>query len=224
MRETIMVVECSKELNSLLRQRLREQGLRSKSAISGTNTLSFLQRDKPNLIILDLELPDLEGMYVFNEIRKLRPETPIIIISNKNERSTMLKCFQNGATDFIVKPFDIEELLARIKVRLEPYTIHSSIYKIGDLTLDDNQKKAFRGGNQIILTPREFELLKYLMTNRERVLTRDMILSKVWYDTDTVVDRVVDVYIGYLRTKIDKNYRHKLIQTIRGFGYQIREK
>jgi len=187
----------------------------------GAAALESVKKLLPDLVILDLGLPKITGESVCREIKKQYPEIPVIILTAKSQTADIVSGFNLGADDYISKPFELDELMARIAVRLKS---DSNIkLEIDDLILDPKAIRVIRGGREISLTPHEFKLLQYLMINRGRVLTREMILNKVWQYSMDVDSRVVDVYVGYLRKKIDSGFDKKLISSMRGFGYTIKE-
>jgi DNA-binding response OmpR family regulator len=223
MDQTILVVEDEAEIRQYIMQLLREEGYLVSSAENGAEALKFLETRTPHLIILDLNLPDISGEGVCREIRKDHPMLPIIMLTARDGVSDKVNGFQAGADDYVNKPFVPEELIARVKARLRrTSTEHTTAIVVGDLSLDPQTMEVKRGGKTISLTPREFKLLHYLMTNAGIVLTRDMILSRIWMSSPDVETRVVDVYMGYLRKKIDSTVDKKLIHSIRGFGYTLK--
>jgi len=150
------------------------------------------------------------------------PSLPIIILTAKNAISEKIEGFNLGADDYITKPIIPEEFLARVHARLRRETDNKTVIKISDLELDNKKVEVKRAGKLINLTPHEFKLLQYLMSNKGIVLSRERILNQIWSYSYEVESRVVDVYMGYLRKKIDGGYKNKLIHTIRGFGYTIK--
>jgi DNA-binding response OmpR family regulator len=223
MDQTILVVEDEAEIRQYVMQLLREEGYLVSSVENGAEALKFLETRTPHLIILDLNLPDISGEGVCREIRKDHPMLPIIMLTARDGMSDKVNGFQAGADDYVNKPFVPEELIARVKARLRrTSTEHTTAIVVGDLSLDPQTMEVKRAGKAISLTPREFKLLHYLMTNAGIVLTRDMILSRIWMSSPDVETRVVDVYMGYLRKKIDSTVDKKLIHSIRGFGYTLK--
>lgn len=187
----------------------------------GAAALDAVRRRLPDLVILDLGLPKITGESVCQEIKKQYPDLPVIILTAKNQTTDIVSGFKLGADDYISKPFELEELIARISVRLKSDT--NTKIEVEDLVLDPQAVRVTRAGEEIQLTPHEFKLLHYLLVNRGRVLTREMILNRVWKYSMDVDSRVVDVYVGYLRKKIDSNSHKKLISSVRGFGYIIKD-
>jgi two-component system response regulator MprA len=223
MDQTILIVEDESEIRLYLTQLLREEKYLVTSVVSGSEALKMLESSVPDLILLDLNLPDIKGEGVALEIRKNHPYLPIIMLTAKDSMGDKIKGFEAGADDYISKPFVPEELIARIKARLRQKNSETTeVITVADLSLNPSTLEVRRGSDLLKLTPREFKLLHYLMTNPGIVLTRDMILSRIWMSSPDVETRVVDVYMGYLRKKIDAPYKHKLIHSIRGFGYTLK--
>ena len=174
-------------------------------------------------MILDLGLPNMSGEAVCMEVRKKYPDLPVIILTAKDSINDIVNGLNLGADDYMTKPFVADELLARIKARLRAKGNGDSKLVVGDLELDNQSLEVKRSGSDIQLTPQEFKLLQYLMSNKGRILTREMILNRVWLYSPEIETRVVDVYMGYLRKKIDSEYEKKLLHSVRGFGYMIKD-
>jgi DNA-binding response OmpR family regulator len=221
MKYKILIVEDNKDLQLALREALLESDYSVDSVYEGAKALRQVEEATPDLVILDLGLPDISGETVCKELRKYFTELPIIILTAKDTTADIVRGFSFGANDYIAKPFEIEELLARIKARLHQSN-SQVLLKVADLQLDTKKIQVTRSGKLIKLTQTEFLLLEYLMRNRDRVLSREVILDRVWSYTSDVETRVVDVYVGYLRKKIDSDYSKKLIHSVRGFGYVIK--
>lgn len=220
---SILAIEDNENIREYLEAYLSEQGFLVQTATDGTSGLRNFEKSRPNLVVLDLGLPDINGEEVCKQIKKTNPETPVIILTAKNKSPDILEGFKLGADDYISKPFVGEELVARIRARLKEASSKDTNLKIADLELDSKTFMARRGGKTIPLTPKEYQLLEYLMINRDRIIPREMILNHVWLYSPDIESRAVDVYIGYLRKKIDGGFEKKLIQTLRGFGYTIKE-
>lgn len=223
MASMILVVEDDRGLQKYLRELLLDNGYAVQTAADGIAALEYLKKNEPDMIVLDLGLPTMNGEAVCQEIRKKNKELPIIILTAKDSVNDIVQGLNLGADDYMTKPFIADEFLARIKARLRKNGMNETVLKVADLELDSQTMEVKRKGNLIQLTPQEFKLLQYLMSNKGRILTREMILSRIWLYSSEVETRVVDVYIGYLRKKIDSDYSHKLLHSIRGFGYVIKE-
>lgn len=220
---TIVIVEDDPDLREYLREILLDNNYAVKDAADGATALKEIKKAQPDLVILDLGLPSMGGETVCLEVKKMFPNLPIIILTAKGTNADMVKGLDLGADDYIAKPFETNVLLARIKARLRAQKSVDTQLKVADLVLDNRTMEVSRGKKNIKLTPQEFRLLEYLMNNKGKVLTRDMILNRIWLYAPDIETRVVDVYIGYLRKKIDTGFKDKLIQSVRGFGYLIKE-
>ena len=217
----ILIVEDDLGLQEYVKELLLDNGYSAEVASDGISALNTLKKSQPDLVILDLGLPKIAGEAVIADIKKKYPDLPVVILTAKDESSDIVHGLNLGADDYITKPFVAEILLARIKARLR----HSEdiLLQADNLELNNKTFEVKRGEKQIVLSPHEFKLLQYLLSNKGRVLTREMILNRVWLYSYEVDTRVVDVYVGYLRKKIDSGEKKKLIQSVRGFGYMIKE-
>jgi DNA-binding response OmpR family regulator len=220
---SILVVEDDPGVSRYLKDLLIDNGYSVYLANDGIAALEAVDKKAPDLVVLDLGLPKMSGESVCIEIRKKHPELPVIILTAKDAISDIVKGLNLGADDYMTKPFAAEVFLARLKARLRKKEEDNHIIKVGDLTLDTKTLEVKRGKKEINLTPQEFKLLQYLMSNKGQVLTRDMILNRIWMYAPDIETRVVDVYVGYLRKKIDNGNDKKLLHSMRGFGYTIKE-
>lgn len=219
----ILVVEDEKKIADFIKRGLKEEGYAIDAAYDGEEG-QFLAKTNPyDLILLDLMLPKLDGLTLCKNLRKSNIRTPIIMITAKDTVEDKVTGLDSGADDYITKPFAFEELLARIRAVLRPKeTKTTNVLKAGDLVLDLVTHKVKRSGADIALTAKEYALLEYMMRNAGKVITRTMISEHVWdADFDTFTN-VIDVYINYLRKKIDSGSAKKLIQTVRGRGYILK--
>jgi len=223
MLKTILVVDNDPEIREYLIKFLRDHDFAIHSAADGATALKMVYKSPPDLVVLDLGLPKVSGETVCLDIKKNMPQVPVIVLTAKSQSADVLHGFKLGADDYVAKPFMGEELLARINARFRQGSQDGDVIKAGDLELSTRTFEVKRSGKVIPLTQKEFELLHYLMINKGRVLTREMILNKVWLYSPDIESRVVDVYIGYLRKKIDGGQKKKLIHSARGFGYSIKE-
>jgi DNA-binding response OmpR family regulator len=223
MAHTILVVEDDKGLQKYLKELLLDNGYAVQTASDGIAALESVKNTEPDIVVLDLGLPTMSGEAVCQEIRKKNKELPIIILTAKDSVTDIVEGLNLGADDYMTKPFVADEFLARIKARLRKQGVTDNVLQIADLELNNKTMEVKRHGKLIQLTPQEFKLLQYLMSNKGRILTREMILSRIWLYSSDVETRVVDVYIGYLRKKIDAGHPKKLLHSIRGFGYIIKE-
>jgi DNA-binding response OmpR family regulator len=219
----ILVVEDEQRLARLLQRVLTEERHTAEVAHSGADGLYLAQTGSFDLIVLDRMLPDLDGVEVCKQVRQLGVETPVLMLTARGSVEDRVEGLNAGADDYLVKPFAMAELLARVNARLrrDRQASITTVLKAHDLTLDLVRRDVRRGGRAIELTPKEFSLLEYLMRNAGVALTRTQILDQVWqYDLDAV-SNVVDIYIHYLRDKIDKGSERPLIKTVRGVGYRL---
>lgn len=221
--KNLLLVEDDTDLRDYLKELLADHGYCIHLAAKGVEALNIAKKTSPDLVILDLGLPDVDGESVCGQIKKNYPETPVIILTAKDGVSNIVHGLDIGADDYITKPFDSDELLARIKARLRSLPNNGTILQVENLELNPANHEVKREEKLINLTPQEYKLLQYLMINKGHILTRDMILSRLWDSSPDIETRVVDVYIGYLRKKIDISFPKKLIHSIRGFGYMIKD-
>ncbi|AHL71118.1 response regulator transcription factor [Bacillus altitudinis MN12] len=222
----ILVVEDEKKIARVLSLELEYEGYEVTVQDTGMKGLQALEEESFDLVLLDVMLPELSGLEVLRRVRKTNTATPIILITARGSVPDKVSGLDLGANDYITKPFDIEELLARIRAQLrfnhnaqEEKEIELSI---ADLTVNEKTREIQRGGQTLELTPREYDLLVHLLKHQQQVLTRDQLLTAVWgfdYFGDT---NVVDVYIRYLRKKIDYPFEKQLIHTVRGVGYVMK--
>ncbi|OGM14975.1 hypothetical protein A3A76_05520 [Candidatus Woesebacteria bacterium RIFCSPLOWO2_01_FULL_39_23] len=220
---SILIIEDDEGIRAYLREILTDHMYSVSATGDGISGLRLVEKIQPDLVLLDLILPDIEGEEVCRRIKKLLPDTVVIILTAKDKTQDIVHGLDLGADDYVSKPFTSEELLARIKTRLRGKMIANPTVKVEDLVLNQKTMEVQKGGRDIILTPQEFKLLEYLMLNKNTVLTRENILNKVWKYSPEIESRVVDVYVGYLRKKIDKGMNDKIIHSVRGFGYIIKE-
>ncbi len=221
--QTILVIEDDSGLQVYLKDLLLDKGYIVHTAADGVIGLNALKKSEPDLVVLDLGLPNLSGETVCLEIRKKYPQLPVVILTARDAVADKVRGLDLGADDYITKPFAAEELLARIKARLRKAGTTEEVLKVSDLELNSKTLEVKRSKKQIQLTPKEFHLLQYLMSNPGRILTREMILNRIWLSSPDIETRVVDVYMGYLRKKVDSGFKKRLINSVRGFGYMIKE-
>ena len=219
----ILVIEDEPKVASFIRRALQEESYAVDLCSDGAEGVEFAKDIPYDVVILDLMLPTLSGLDVLKQLRKAKVTTPIIILTARSEVNDRVTGLDAGADDYLTKPFSIEELLARVRARLRQTGNPMDVLQVDDLVLNPSTRLVTRGGQRIELTTKEYALLEYLMRNAGRVLTRAMITEHVWnLDFDTFTN-VIDVYISYLRHKIDHGHSRRLIQTIRGSGYRLQE-
>ncbi|NYV63887.1 response regulator transcription factor [Bacillus sp. Gen3] len=227
--QSILVVEDEQKILRLLEIELEFEGYQVTKAADGLDAFERYRSQKWDLILLDVMLPGISGIELLRRIRAHDQQTPVLLLTAKNSVEDKVSGLDLGANDYITKPFQIEELLARIRAALRIHNRdmgqeeNSEWIIVDDLKLNEKSREIYRGEESIELTPREFDLLLYLLKNKRQVLNREQILEGVWgfdFYGDT---NVVDVYIRYVRKKIDLPNKSPLIHTIRGVGYVIRE-
>lgn len=219
----LLVVEDDEALRGYLDEMLRSEGYVVTSVGAGQEALRSVEEHQPDLMLLDLSLPDMSGEDVCAEVKSHYPEIPVVFLTAKSSSVDQVRELRLGADDYITKPFTSDELIARLQARLRQRKKGQDPGTISGLKIDGATFQVRRGDRHIQLTPREYALLQCLMLNKGRVLTRDVILDQVWRDDQDVETRIVDVYIGYLRKKIDMGFRKKLIRSVRGFGYTLND-
>lgn len=220
----ILVIEDEKKIADFIKRGLKEEGYAVDVAHDGENGLFMAKTNEYDLILLDLMLPKLDGIDVCKRLREARIATPIIMLTAKDALVDKVAGLDSGADDYLTKPFIFEELLARVRANLRKGDSQASTQiALADLSLDLATHTVMRAGKEIDLTAKEYALLEFLMRNKGTVVTRTMISEHVWdIDFDTFTN-VIDVYINYLRKKIDGAYAQKLIHTVRGRGYILKE-
>jgi len=217
----ILVVEDEKRIADFLCRGLQGAGYAVDAAPSGGDAIEHLHSTEYDLVILDLMLPDMDGLHVLEKIRNRKLGPPVLILSARGGLDDRVKGLEQGADDFLVKPFAFVELLARVRALLRRGQPTPEKLQVADLTLDCIRRKVLRGSETIDLAPKEFGILEYMMRNRGRPLSRTMIVEHVWDMDYDGLTNIVDVYIRHLRSKIDDRFPQKLIQTVRGIGYMI---
>lgn len=218
----ILVVEDDHSISRLLQLELDHRGFDVFCISDGTSAQQSVQTLKPNLVVHDILLPGLDGEQVLALIRRQHPRLPVIMLTARDQARDKIRTLDAGADDYLTKPFNIDELEARIRALLRRVE-GDTVVQVGDLDVNMTTQEVRRGDLRIDLTGREYDLLEYLARNARRVLSRDMILDRVWQHTPDVDPNVLDVYIGYLRKKIERPGQPRLIQTVRGMGFALRE-
>jgi len=217
----ILVVEDEKRIADFLCRGLQGAGYAVDAAPDGTSALENVHSTDYDLVILDLMLPDMDGLQVLEKIRNRKTGPPVLILSARGTLDDRVRGLEQGADDYLVKPFAFVELLARVRALLRRGQPAPEKLQVADLTLDCIRRKVLRGVETIDLAPKEFGILEYMMRNRGRPLSRTMIVEHVWDMDYDGLTNIVDVYIRHLRSKIDDRFPQKLIQTVRGIGYMI---
>lgn len=228
MQTNILIVEDEQRVANLLHAGLTENGYQCQVAYDGTMGLRLFKSTLPNLVITDVVLPGLNGFELCKAIREINPSVPIIMLTALGSTDDKLDGFDAGADDYMVKPFDFRELNARIKALLKREQKSVEVIKsnvgYADLVIDVNTKEVRRSGTLISLSPKEYNLLLYMVENAERVVSRIDIAEKVWHTNFDTGTNFIDVYINYLRKKIDRDFEPKLIHTKTGMGFILTDK
>ena len=219
----ILIVEDETGISGFLNQGLEEESFIVDISDNGKKGLEMALTSKYDLLLLDWMLPGLSGIEICRQFRKEDKETPVIFLTAKDTVDETIFGLQSGANDYIKKPFHFEELLERIKVQLRPKSGDHTIFTLGPIELNTATHQAFKDGNEVSLTLKEFALLEYLIRNKERVCTRTKIIEKVWDINFSYNTGVIDVYINALRRKLNLDQDENYIQTVRGVGYIAKE-
>ncbi len=223
---TILIVEDEKKIADALRQGLEENHFRAEVAYDGKMALRLFRSLSPDLLIADINLPEMNGYELCRSIRASDPSVPILLLTAMNAVEDKIEGFGAGADDYLIKPFDFRELLLRIRSllkRSQTTVATGMIMRAGDLQLNLDSKEVTRDGHPVQLTAKEFQLLEYLIRNKNRVLSRADIALHVWDIDFDSRSNVIDVYVNYLRKKIDRGFARPLLHTIVGMGYMLKE-
>lgn len=223
----ILIIEDEHKIANAIKRGLEQTMFSVDSSYTGTEGYDLATEGNYDAIILDLMLPEMDGIQICKQLREKNNHTPILMLTAKSSLEDRIGGLNCGADDYLTKPFAFEELLARLQAILRrPKNIAGPSLSCGNLDLNPTSFKVTRGGKEIALSRKEFSLLEYMLRNKDKVLTKNQIISHVWdYDTD-ILPNTVEQFVGYLRGKIDKLFKNEkpLIQTVRGFGYKISDK
>lgn len=222
----VVVVDDEESLSDLLTMALRYEGWEVRAAATGQEALRAIREHRPDVVVLDVMLPDLDGIEVLQRLRAEGEEVPVLFLTAKDAVADRVNGLTIGGDDYVTKPFSLEELVARLRalLRRSPFLAESEapgLLRVGDLVIDEDAYEVSRGGVPVELTATEFELLRFLMRNQRRVVSKAQILDRVWNYDFGGRSSVVELYISYLRKKIDQG-RTPLIHTVRGVGYMIK--
>lgn len=218
----VLVVEDEKDLNSIICSKLVKEGYNVDACYDGQAALDYMEAENYDGAIMDIMIPNKDGITVLREMRNAEIQVPVLFLTAKTETQDIVRGLDAGASDYMTKPFEFSELMARLRVMLRTQNpVNENVITCGSLVVDMNNRQAIRDGKVIDLTVREYAILEYLARNRNVVVTREQIRVNIWNIDDEVNSNVIDVYIRYLRRKIDDNYEEKLIHTIRGVGYKL---
>lgn len=218
----VLVVEDEKDLNSIICSKLVKEGYNVDACYDGQAALDYMEAENYDGAIMDIMIPNKDGITVLREMRNAGIQVPVLFLTAKTETQDIVRGLDAGASDYMTKPFEFSELMARLRVMLRTQNpVNENVITCGSLVVDMNNRQAIRDGKVIDLTVREYAILEYLARNRNVVVTREQIRVNIWNIDDDVNSNVIDVYIRYLRRKIDDNYEEKLIHSIRGVGYKL---
>ena len=223
----ILVIEDEHKIAGAIKKGLEQEGFAVQISYDGMEGFDLASTEEYSVIILDLMIPKMDGLTLCKRLRDEKIHTPILILTAKGELEDKISGLNSGADDYLPKPFAFEELLARIRtLQRRPAEIADNKLFADDLILDMNSLIVSRNNKVISLTKREYNLLEYLMRNKNKILTKDQIINYVWNYESDILPNTVEQYIGYLRNKVDKPFKNstQLIKTARGFGYILREK
>lgn len=219
----VLLIEDEQRVASFIRKGLEEQNIQVVQAYDGVTGLNTALSNEFDVIILDLVMPGLNGLEVCKRLRAEQDQTPLLMLTALATTDDIVNGFTQGADDYLTKPFKFRELLARVHALARRKTVVNKILTVSDLTMDTKAMEVHRGGKKIDLTAREFRLLEYLLINKNQVVSRTYILENVWDVNHDLGTNVVDVYINYLRKKIDHDFPVPLIKTVVGIGYTIKD-
>ena len=217
----ILIVEDDIKISSFLEKGLKEENYSIDCVFDGEDALYAIQNNIYDIILLDIMIPSINGIDLCKKVRELGIEYPIIMITAKSSIEDKVIGLNEGANDYITKPFSFEELLARIKVQLRQGKNLNNILKIADLIINTDNKTVTRNNDEITLTSKEFTILEYLVLNKNKLITSKMINESLWNMDENTASNIINVYIYRIRNKIDKQYNKKLIHTVRGMGFRI---
>ncbi len=220
----ILVVEDEPSMAELLRKGLEEEHHSVIAAYDGKAALDIATSTDLDVILLDVMLPGMDGIEVVMNLRSRNNHTPLILLTARDSVPDIIRGLDVGADDYLIKPFSFQELLARLRASARRGPAPRPVrMQVADLRLDPATHRVHRAEREIHLTVTEFRLLEFLMRRAGRVISRNALIEAVWWDSGDVEDNTLDAFISLLRTKIDKDHRHKLIHTVRGVGYTLRE-
>lgn len=220
----ILVVEDEPDLNHIIAKHLQAEGYIVDSCFNGNDAVYYITEESYDVILLDAMLPGKDGFEVLKEIRSQKIETPVMFLTARDQTEDIVTGLDFGADDYVVKPFSFEEVLARLRVIIKRSSQeHGTTYECADLLIDTDKKSVTRAGTDIELSPKEYAILEYMVRNKNIALSRLQIESNAWGLDFEGESNIIDVYIRYLRKKIDDDFDVKLIQTVRGIGYMLTE-
>ena len=221
----VLIVDDEKNIRDLLEAGLKFAGFSVYSVGTGAKAVSVAEKSKPDILVLDVMLPDQSGFSVTTKLRSMQIDVPVLFLSARDDRSDKVTGLTVGGDDYMTKPFSIDEVIARINAilrRTKKRETEDSILEVGEIRINQDAHEVFVNGKEIELSPTEYKLLRFLMTNANRVMSKDQILDHVWEYDFNGEQGIVESYVSYLRKKIDPLSKNQLIQTKRGVGYMFR--
>jgi DNA-binding response OmpR family regulator len=220
----VLVVEDERRMAELLKKGLEEEGHSVLVAHEGREALEMAQAQDFDAIVLDIMLPGIDGYEVTRRLRAVRVQTPILMLTARDAKTDIINGLNTGADDYLTKPFSFAEFLARLRAVSRRGPVQQPVHlQVADLVLDPATHEVLRGNRRIVLTRTEYKLLEFLMRRNGAVVSRDAIIDAVWGFDDSVENNTLDAFIKLLRAKIDNGHRHRLLHTVRGFGYSLRD-
>ena len=220
----VLIAEDERDLNKILSERLKAEHYSVDSCYDGQKALDYLASAEYDAVIMDIMMPVMDGLSALRTMRRKNDSTPVLLLTAKDSVEDRVRGLDAGANDYLVKPFAVEELLARIRVLLRrPAETPKTCYQVADLEVHMDTRQVLRGGKEVKLSGKEFALLRYMIQNEGIVLSRDRLEEHLWNFDYAGGSNVIDVYIRYLRKKIDEGHEPKLIHTVRGAGYVLKE-
>ncbi len=220
----ILIAEDEKNLNALLKRRLKEADYSVDACFNGDDALAYVEGAEYDALVLDIMMPGKDGLEVLKILRRRGNMVPVLLLTARDSIEDRVRGLDAGADDYLVKPFAFEELLARLRVLLrKPGVQGGTLLEADDLVMHLDTRQVFRGGREIRLSSREFSLLRYMLQNKGIVLSREKLEQHIWDYSYSGASNIIDVYIRYLRVKLDEGHEKKLIHTVRGHGYVLKE-
>ena len=218
----ILIVEDEKKLNDILQRSLKAEGYTVDGVLTAADGLEYAKAYHYDLVIVDIQLPDGTGTGLLKRLRESGQSMPILVLTARSDLDSKVENFQAGADDYVVKPVAMAELAIRVQALLRRGpALQENVLRAGDLEINRLTRQVKRDGRRIELSPKEYSLLEYLFLHPGRILSRSMIVEKIWDQSFEGLTNIVDVYIGHLRRKVDEGHSHKLIRTVRGLGYML---
>ncbi|HAB94715.1 MAG TPA: DNA-binding response regulator [Lachnospiraceae bacterium] len=220
----LLIAEDEKDLNRILASKLRKEHYTVETCYDGETALESLSAGKYDGVILDIMLPGRSGFEVLSEMRKRGDQTPVLFLTALNDTNSIVQGLDLGASDYMVKPFVLSELMARVRVMMRnTAVVNENVCRCGDIVVNTNDRSVLRAGRKVELTAKEYTMLLYLMRNKNTVVTRQQIVTNVWDADSDIASNIVDVYIRFIRKKLNEGGHEDLIHAVRGVGYMLKD-